>query len=292
MPTRRTLWFLGLLLALSPMPRSVATEAPQSALPTEPSPTPRTVLLRYRFQKGATLAHRLRMEGKGTATMAEGGVSLPLTLVIEMRITQKVVRVHENGEADVETTTTLDQALLNGISLSETARSLPKVQARMSPLGEVLEAKPTNGGPSAGGLPGIDAAALVAITQRLSFPERPVKVGDSWSVPTPPNGEADFRATTTLEAVEEVNGREVARLKQTFAMPVKVKTPGLLGAGEAEATGRQAGDLTMRFDTAAGKILEAAGTVDSVMTLVVAPGMNLDLRLRITVRMEEKPEVL
>ncbi|MBI3947698.1 MAG: hypothetical protein HY321_17390 [Armatimonadetes bacterium] len=293
---RRFAWLIALVVALPALRGDDAPPLPPppAAPPDPPPPAARALLLRCRFREGEERTYHLKLAGKGAAAMAEGGLSLPLTFKMEASIAEKVARVYECGDADVATTMTTEEALLNGTPLSSgvsfpgTVTGPLRVTARVSPSGQVVEAKSAAGVGSPGGVAG-PSAALTALGRGLALPERPVKVGESWRAPAPTEAGGEFQATTTLIAIEEAKGRTVARLKHVFAGPVPAQALGSSGAAGGSVTGRQAGDLVLRFDVDAGRILGATGTVD-MATGPAAGGAGWDVRLLLEIRLTGEGE--
>lgn len=252
-------------------------EAPATGEESNDSPAARAVRLRYRFVVGEESRQRLRLEGKGTVTTGTSGLSLPLTVALELAVSQKVRQVGEDGAAVLEAVNAFQKAQVNGLDLTAVGTAFPKVTAVVTPRGQVREVKAVEGAPS-GAMVGVDVEGLASLTQRLAFPDREVKVGESWSAEGLP-ADAEYRATTTLVAVEETKGRRIARLKQVSALPIRMQAPSMLGP--TAVNGRQAADLLFDFDVDAGRIVSANGSVDSTVTIGGPAAMTMRLQLKL-----------
>ncbi|HEX3000031.1 MAG TPA: hypothetical protein VHR86_07335 [Armatimonadota bacterium] len=122
-------------------------------------------------------------------------------------------------------------------------------------------------------MPGLDPALLTALAGMVTFPERAVQPGDTWTDVIPA---VEGQVNTKLVDTTREKGRSVARLKQSFALPLRI--PG-------GNTGRQAGDLSIRFDCEAGRIDTVTGQVDTILDLENG-AQHLDLLLKLSLTPE------
>ena len=290
-------WFLPIAAALMlSCARALPEDAPGGVAPPAPLPAPnptppagqegkppaRTFTLRCRFVEGETLSLKLILDAKGTAAAGAAGVVLPLAVALRGDLVQRILRVREDGSAEIGVTLTPTRVRVNNLELPADVPAFPEVVTVLSPTGRLLDVRPAKGN-AAAPIPGLDAAGLIGLAQRLSFPEQPVKAGESWTEEGSPGGDQHSRAVTTLLGVSREGGREVARLKQIFALPIKTR-PAAPAGGAVEMTGRQAGDLVLRFDIDAGRLVGATGTVDSTLALT-GTGTPLTVRLHATVQL-------
>lgn len=281
-PVCLALWVSHAGVPAAAGPKPPADPVPSPTRPGSPPgkevPAPKPVLLRYQFTEGEAVTYRLSVRGKGTIA-GSPRVLLPVSLEMDVDVERRVARVLANGRAEVVLTGTVRRLRMNGDAGPAQGQPPWGIAVTVSPSGAVHEwrAQP---GTRPVAAPGVDAGVVWAALQRLAFPDHPVQPGDAWPLEAPA---ADGgRQQTTFLGLEETGKRQTARLRHTFALPVRVET-GTTGA--CAMTGRHAGDLTVRFDVEGGAVLDAAGTVDVVATLTTAGGAATDVRWHLVVRL-------
>ncbi|NLC57410.1 MAG: hypothetical protein GX774_11275 [Armatimonadetes bacterium] len=247
----------------------------------EAGDAPRTVLLRHQFREGETECYRLTLAGKGTLAPQDTRLALPLRLAQELEVRRQVKRVRQDGTAELSLAYLPRRLEVNGTRINDT-RALHS-EAVVTPMGALREWRPL---PAVANQPApwaLGSAALAASLPWLAFPEHPVAAAASWPAAAPTDPGTWHR--TTLAALEGAPERAVAHLKQAFALPLHLRASEAAGSPSA-LTGRHAGDLTLRFDVAAGRLLHATGNIDVTATLVQPDGTLADLRLRLSVQLQ------
>lgn len=156
------------------------------------------VLLEYKPKPGTTVKYQMNIRGSTVVTAMQKAQKTDLETI--MKVEQKVTGVDKNG--NIEMTTTI---LEGTITVNNTPTPLPAVgqiiRVKMAKDGEILESE------------GMDQGNFNQMQVR--FPNKPVKVGDSWNSEIQPNPQLPIplKVKYTLVGFEKVDGYDCAVLQ-------------------------------------------------------------------------------
>lgn len=202
---------------------------------SQPQPQDGGAVLRYKFTAGELLRYNLKMLMNMSMNISGQAKTFPMTTTGVYRM--RTVKVLPNGDAEIRAAAESMKCCMNGQELPIKASQLPVVSAVMSPRGEWRDVKIEGGdammnGNPLGGMSGMQSTSPV-------FPEKGLKVGDSWTQEMPfPGG----------------NGGKIS-------MDGKIKNQFLLTSASAKAASIQqycTGTFQMKINTGT-----SAGTVSS-----------------------------
>lgn len=239
------------------------------------------VVLRYNLRPGDVARYR---ESVSTATQMTLGTpaqgqqqEMKQTITATYKETVKsvsadritLVRAREAGKISVS----------NGPQ-GQQQQNLPPVQVIivMTPLGMVISANeyPTNQkSPAAANL---DIASEAALSH-LPLPKRDVKPGDSWSSQiklrsfTGSSTPSSVTITSRLLAVAPFRGRNCAKIRSSYSVPINSPLSlaagagsSSLGSGQAVAKGKLSGTIVWHFDYKTGQVISAEGPASGNVT--------------------------
>ncbi len=126
--------------------------------------------------------------------------------------------------------------------------------------------------------PTLDFSQLLANAQRGFFPERPVRVGETWPVEGKESiqaGKVTVKGQATLAAIEDVGGVRTYRIKSV--------TDTVLDLGEKQLAqsgpGKGHFDIVGNVDTATGKLIKMTGAVEADLPALGHAIFVLDISL-------------
>lgn len=160
-----------------------------------------SVLLQYNPKPGTTTKYKMHINGNTVVTAMQRAQKTDLET--DMTIEQKVTGVDKNGNVDM--TTEIKEGT---ITVNKTPTQLPAIgqiiRVKMAKNGEVLESE------------GMDNQSNFQQMQ-IKFPDKPVKVGDSWEAVISPNPQLPIplKVKYTFLGKETVDGFECAKLQST-----------------------------------------------------------------------------
>ena len=241
-----------------------------------------------------------KIEDKVTETVKSAMGEMPLTIGSTRTLVLKTTKVDDGaGTSRFEATTTVDKLEATGPAAAMAGeKPKPVTQAgKMDVRGRMTYDPAPATDPLAGLLSGVQGAGSAGTF--VEFPEKAVKIGDSWDVVVPKNpyvyGE-DQRLTATLTGEKEVEGAAVwtVAIRGTIRTAVDTsKLPPLRGSdpsggvalklqGQVELTGEglvdkatgktvamtSKGVMKMTIDLAdSGLTLDTNGTIESAIKL-------------------------
>lgn len=146
--------------------------------------------LKLNLKEGETYKYKMTME------IDFGGQNVLATTTI----TNKVLKVEENGNIQIESTP--DQMVIKFGDMEMPQPAPPATKATYKPNGSVVK------------MEGGDSATQQMSTWLISFPDKPIKVGDKWNGTFKnPNGEV--KIDYEFVAVEKVGETEALKIKVT-----------------------------------------------------------------------------
>lgn len=194
-------------------------------------------LLRRHFTPGGSITYKVDENSKITPQMS---------MVMELTFTNNVVSVDPaTGDGTVRMQLAVDKVLLNG----QPTAVPPNVQTELTkpadltitPLGV---ANPAAGEGSDGVLQGIASSA--------GFPDKAVKPGDTWTSDFKMIG-ADYAVQSTLDHVEQQNGRRVAVINETVTKTADL--PGAVAEQLRQQMGFDTSQVQQQYDVDTGTLL-------------------------------------
>lgn len=163
--------------------------------------------LKLNVKEGDTFKYRMTME------IDFGGQNLLATTTI----TNKVLKVEENGNVEVESAS--GEMLIKFGDQEMPQPALPASKITYKPNGEIAKVESMQG-------------ALPTNISGTFFPEKPVKVGDKWSNTTKgQNGSSDMESTYELVGTEKVGDTEAVKVKVSIRTVKAKEGEGFSGFG-------------------------------------------------------------
>lgn len=257
------------------------------------------ITLRYQFPPGRVSRQQSTMKADLQAELEGIAGRQPLTLETAALLQDTVVQVGAAGDALLATellSFSLDGSLtgvrmvirmangkvnstLNGrpvqggLLMAALGSGRPRpARHRMSASGQILERGDGDWSASVTRLLGVEGGPLDEADVDLTFPDRPVAVGDRWGsevtrvivLPNAPEGAStrlQVLNASNLQRVEERQGRRVAIIETRGG--VRLLTP----AGGNPPRFTQETTVTTTFDVTAGEVIESRGTIRLDMDL-------------------------
>lgn len=259
------------VLAFCPVLHAEAPPA-ASAVPAVPSVTALVsapVTLRYKFAVGQVRRYSYDMDMNMDMLTGQSGASIPITMTMQMTMSQTVKSIRPtDGAATLSTKIESVHMLRNGKEVVLPADTQAKMGQSftqvMLPTGKILSISAP--GMAGMGAPGMDFSKNMFIPTVL-LPAGPVKIGDLWSgaVEAPTAGtQTTFNAT--LMGIDQKNGATLATIKSNTTGTIdKSLSVGMVAT--MKMSGTVSGTGTQVFDTTAGAVQSATGTVDTDMIM-------------------------
>jgi len=235
------------------------------------------VLLKYTYTTGDSWAFETTLVMNGTVEgpgLAEADTTIPQDTTTKIRTEATVEGIDENGVATVRITEEVLEMSAGGEPVDVGTQGAEEVTMKVDSTGKVISVE--GGGDPASGVAGSFFAGLPfdpsQLTDQLNllFPEDGLaKVGEEWSVTSAfplPGLDQEVTATSTgkVVSVETMDGREMANIEYTVAMPLDLAIDmgallqGLMGAmGGSD----QAADIAL--------VITMAGAMDYASTAQV-----------------------
>jgi hypothetical protein len=215
------------------------TGALRAAPPSSPE-----VRLSYNVKAGDVVGYQMSMEGTTNITLGEQTQQTALTN--DVQLTQKVAAVDPaTGEILFQTTIDRGSMAINAIS-----SPLPMVgqmlETRMKPTGQIVSSS------------GMDQHLQ---NMQLVFPDKPVKVGTTWSIEVPPSAQVPVPLTMTyiVTGFEKFKGRDCVKLSSSIMSGKESQMEGVTLDMSAQGT--------VYFDHVKGQMVSNDVKSDMTMTL-------------------------
>lgn len=277
----------------------------------------REVILRLKFQPHQVFTYEQSAKGEMVTTMQVAGQNLEFTINFSstMTQTQQVESVDKEGVATL-LLTMKGKMQMEATGLPAGANVPPeqeipptRMRIKVNPLGKVLQIQmlPAKGeGEQEQPQPQMPFGFFKFRSPQesgwhgLLFPEKPVRVGDSWDISQSLEMtvqerpvKMDIKGQARLVDFEKLNERECAVLETTVEMPnlgdlISQTMPvglaqGFQADGEVRATGKH------WFDFATGQLVRSDGDAEMTMNLSfsVPTGQNVNMTMRGNFRTEQ-----
>lgn len=280
----------------------------------------REVTLRFQFVPNQIRTYEQRVDGEMAVTMQVAGQEVAFTMTAkgEMTETERIESVDKEGVATF-VVTSKGRMKLETSGLPPEAEVPPEeeeeippttVRLKVNPLGKIVEAKMERlpekvaapSSPFKGSLPAFQIQG--ALWHSVLFPEKPVRVGDSWDM----SGSMDFtvkdrtvkvdyKGSGRLLAFEKVDERECAVVETTSEIPDLSDLIVGFFPEEARKSGVQIhvsteGKMTGKvwFDIANGLSVRSSETTDmtSNVSLSLPTGQSFSISMQGTFRRERR----
>ncbi|HUE96497.1 MAG TPA: DUF6263 family protein [Longimicrobiaceae bacterium] len=236
---------------------------------------PRSVRLRFEYREGDTLTYAY--QAKGTATFADttdGGETVERAFERAMEIEEVATDVTPSGHYELSLVYHLQP------DSAHRAKGLPeeiRLQLEITPRGRIVE---VSGVETARPLYGdIDFQSYFEQSQPV-FPERPLKVGDSWTqevkVVSPESEPVVTTSTYVLESLVQEEGRELAVIGYDGDIYLPVRFSSSADTSAATTNGDRATSIEERirvrgkiyFDHEAGVMRRMESKAEATFTKV------------------------
>jgi hypothetical protein len=245
------------LLGFAAAPAAWGRQDPTA--PAAAAPASKPVHLKLRFKEGDVHRYRsvatISSPALGDGDARESSVSR-----------ETVTRVNPDGSAVIETVLETHQVLFNGSEIpSGDVAAFPKTVITMTPAAKLSEYKLVGTWPGGG-----DLQRALAAAGSMSFPDKPLRAGETWAVETdnPVVAGKKIKSAFTYVGGEVVAGNEADRIRQVFELDL----PGA-------ATPLKA-DLTLFLDKETGRRVKVTGKLDDVpIPTLGAAGIRLEQTL-------------
>ena len=232
---------------------------------------PAPVELRYTLGSGSAFSYQTSLKVNGQIKIPNEPKPDTLAAQMDMRQRTRVAEVDaKNGYFVLENR--LFNLKLNNNGTVTNADSAPPIVTVMSPAGKVQETRGLDTLATANVLPGLDPTTFSSLIYNpLSFPEKPVKPGDTWLDEVQvqlPNGRkaAAVRKLTLHSLGTEKGGERSARIRTELTLPINIEVQ---GANGGKIQGSQTGTGESRILLADGMPLESR--TDMRMEIAVMP---------------------
>jgi hypothetical protein len=245
------LTLLGLAVSVSPV------------YPDSPAAQGKAFDLAYKFTPGETARIRIYQHTTGTRTLT--GSSAPTSIDVELTtvIRLKCAQVQPDGTAEISIETESSVLSIGGKRADAPQDPEPRT-LRVAPSGKVVEpGEPKTAQPGARRSM-LDFSSVESIVLLVLLPDRPVRIGDSWSAEIPLRSAPDSKLLLDfrLEDVRRVTGVETAVINLGLSTPINPDAP----ADSTTTHGTQEGSAELFFAVDKGALLTASGSVRSVLT--------------------------
>ncbi len=265
----KSLFLAAAVLALCP---TLQAQTPLAA-PADPAApavsAAAPITLRYKFTPGQVRRYSYDMDMNMQMLTGQSGAAIPMHMTMQMTMRQVVKSVRPaDGAATISTKVETMHMLQNGSEVpfpaaAKAKMSQPFIQV-MLPTGKILSMEAP--GMAGMGAPGMDFGKNM-FSGTAFLPDGPVKPGDQW------NGAVDAGMagvqtafTATLTGVDQKNGTTLATIdNKTTGTIAKTMSQGMPATMKMDGT--VTGTGTQIFDTTAGAVQSATGTVDTAMTM-------------------------
>jgi hypothetical protein len=284
----RILTLLALLtLALGRSPALLAAEA---AAPSN------GVLLQYNLKKGDVFPYRLAMDITSKVSVPsqpDMDVSAKLQMVMRMAVQD----VNQDGSYQIETQVSDAKLTANGQEMPLTATAIPPITMTVTKNGVVKNVKGLEGLAGGSAVPGLDPTSFSNMMSNMAvFPEKPIKVNDTWTYTTPITfpGSKQVTATTKARLVgleTTKDGTPVARVNASVNVPLDLSLP--QPSGTTTMKGQQVGTVTTLYSRANGMPVDANGTTNMTAKITansVGPdgkpnNVSMDMTMKMQIHM-------
>lgn len=226
----------------------------------------RELVLRFNLKPGQTLRYHGTIAGAGQMTFE--GESRPVMITGEFDVSHRTER-EKDGAFEITTRFERDKVTLQvaGEQDRSSRVGLPPLKRLMTATGHVLSEKGWEQAPdSANSALVVPLRWFSSSLAAVEFPEKPVKVGETWTQQLRTEGKAQqaaqARQTTTLEGIETVGGRECARLRTAATVPFDMWLPEDPIGTRVHAKGEQRIESTVLFDLVRGVVLTQGASLD------------------------------
>jgi len=263
-----------------------------------------SVLLQYNLKEGDVFPYRLTidMNSKGKAEQV-GDLSLNATLQLVLRMT--VLKVNPDSTYQIEARISDPKVTANGQELQLTNPEVPPIVMTVTRTGAVKEIRGLEGLGGGSVVPGLDPTSFSNLmTSMAIFPEKPLKVNDTWSYNVPVtvfgNSKAVATAKCRLVAVEtDKNGVPVAKVNTSVTVPLDITLP---PPANTTVKGTQTGQVNTVFARESGMPLDANGNMNMKMRITVPANtgpdgkptgkpVSVDMDLKMQMKMALAPEL-
>ncbi|HWP31946.1 MAG TPA: hypothetical protein VNK96_09535 [Fimbriimonadales bacterium] len=153
------------------------------------------------------MVNKYKVEVNSTMDMGDGQ---PHKVVVNFNITEKILKIRDDGNIEVEATQGEMGIVIDGQDLGQGMPSQTSVTV-MKPNGETLERKTENA-------PGMDNPRLEE-SFTFIYPDKPLRIGDTWTRKVKADakkGTVDAEATYKYEGTETVNGQTLWKVSYQF----------------------------------------------------------------------------
>jgi len=237
------------------------------------------VRLRVNVKPGESWTYRVTVQNSGTIAGPQG--TQPMNSTMAMTYRMVVEKKLPNGEYRMKVVPSSQTMSMNG----QTMRHAQPEQLR--PMSFILS--PTGKTRPLGDVGGPEAASMTNIMSAV-FPDKPVKVGDTWKMTQdlPMGGGGKVTVTSTNRLVALTGN--TAKVETKFSAPLSGGPPGSQGRG---MTGTMEGTITSELMLPSGMMKSASGQIrmKSKMTVPGPPSgqggppkpqtMNMDMRVSV-----------
>jgi len=228
------------------------------------------VTLRYKFKSGETHAYKTTMKGRGEMGLGGLAESMRMEMSIEMVTAQKVLSVGDGGHsAQIEQRVKPGGKMVVTFAGNSTPTEIPqeRVLLTMDTRGRVL--KLTVAGTGGGAVPGASMQGMdwAQMAAAMAFPEKDVKVNEVWetnaAVDVATGAKMKVQARSRLLGLETYKGRQCARIRTSFSIPLDTLLPQMMpqGGPAPEMGGQVTGLVVWYFDHVSGLVIDESGKV-------------------------------
>jgi len=217
--------------APEPAPQADAGADAQWAI-EKPEATPTGDPVRLGLTLEAGKAHATRFAMEMAMNMQVGGNPIPTQMTMEMDMKMGVLKVDQEGNADVEVPFRFTKMAANGQDMTKMLAGMiqpgAKLTARIDKRGAAIPGTVKSEG---FGMMASNVEKQLETSPYSQLPENPVRVGDVWEVPAEVFGKAfasggiegatvDGDVYAKLEALETHDGADCARIRTVFSLKI------------------------------------------------------------------------
>lgn len=258
------------------------------------APAQDSVLLRREFKSGEETKYAMTVVTKQTIDAGSGDQEA--TVDGSMNVSYKITGVNEaKDKADIKATFSDISLKFGGMAAMAEGMmgEMPKtfsVTAKMDKLGNVSESKVEGLSQQQMMLAG--SSQSMAGISGVVFPEKPLKVGESWNMPISKNEMMGIDASTikaTLSGEKTIDGISTWEIEIAGKLPLKMDTSKMPQGADPTGGSVPATNMTMKgtyvikskawVEKTSGKLIAMEGTADTDQTMdLVDMGMTVGVK--------------
>lgn len=221
-------------------------------------------LLRMAPKVGVTYKIRSVIDGEGTIMTQQNAQPMPFSMQMSMSLRQNIVSVDADSNSQIKLIFDSLTITANGSPVNTPPAQDISMQLKVNKLGVPIAASGmeslTKLMPN-GNVQGF-MNSLMGQSGVSAYPEKAVKVGESWetAINVPNTTSSKILAKSTLEAVDDMGGKKIARIATKFSIDIR-NFSGMAPANLPEGldlTGTLTGTSNSNVDLATGMTLDSS----------------------------------